>query len=134
MKKWRNSSVVEQSFFKEINLFRKKLNPKYECFTQLDWILCNGTKQVIALNYYYHNLETQEDILDWTMKIYDMEFLACETKTKKDMNDRLERLSKSHDYRLTLEAPCKDFSVEYVEMHIDLMKKCNKVCKHKYAI
>lgn len=118
--------------FEEIQLFRKKLNEKYECFTQIDWIICNGKKQAVALNYYYHNLETKEDILDWTMKIYDMQSLACAEKTKKDMNDRLEILSKSHDHRLQLQSPYKAFNIEYVEMIIDLNKKRNVGYKHKY--
>lgn len=110
---------------KDIKLFRKKLNEKYDIYSALDFIDCNGTCMAVALNLYYYNREIGQDYLHKTCDIFDRRTMCIKDAVKSCCNLHLAEIKDHYDR--------ENYSIKRVEAIIDLLKKNNENRKNKFA-
>lgn len=110
---------------KDIKLFRKKLNEKYDVYSALDFIKCNGIWLASALNLYYYNREKDEDFLYQTVDIFDRKTMSIRDIVKTCCNYSLAEIKDHYDREI--------YSVERVEARINHVKKMNENRQNKFV-
>lgn len=110
---------------KDIKLFRKKINEKYDIYSALDFINCNGIWLATALNLYYYNRETDEQFLSNTVDIFDRRTMSIKDVVKYCCNHHLVEIKDHYDR--------ENYSIERVESIIAHVKKMNENKKNKFV-
>lgn len=110
---------------KDVKLFRKKLNEKYDVYSALDFIKCNGIWLASALNLYYYDREKNEDFLYQTVDIFDQRTMCIRDVVKNYCNNSLTEIKDHYEREI--------YSVERVEAIINHVKKMNENRKNKFV-
>lgn len=120
---WREKRLIMHN---EINLFKKNLNEKYDFFSALDFIYCNGAFLAAALNLYYYNRETEEEFLHKTCEIFDRRTMTIKGEVKKLCNNILKEIKDHYDR--------EEYSIKRVEAIIKLARENNKNIKNQFMV